>query len=291
MPVYEVELADGRTFEVEADTPPSEADVLAAIGSQTAEPSAPAGPQEQGTTGAPETITGVRHGAPATIRTTGRFVANHPSGVQKTIGAGMTALSGTIGAGLGSMVGGPTGAVVGALAGGSVRGLTPTQQTIREMSGRMAGEAPHVAKEAGRAVGIQEYIKNTSGLKVKPSDILERPHGLPAAESYAKSQGRDILKILGPDGNVAVGPTTPSTPAKPRVGGRLLTKAARGAGAVGRGLAAVSGPMGITDLAQTIEPTRQDIGVMGIGKSVNVPGMHPTALEQLRQAILQRLGY
>jgi hypothetical protein len=41
MPKYRVELTDGRKFEIEADAPPSEQDVLAALGGQTPQESAP----------------------------------------------------------------------------------------------------------------------------------------------------------------------------------------------------------------------------------------------------------
>lgn len=243
-----------------------------------AQPEPSDAPPEQGSGGASLAL-GALRGVPAALQATARGVANHPSAVQKGIGAGMTALT----SGLGYSVAD----IPGAIAGGFIRGLTPKQETIRRVSGRLAGESREVADDAARALGIQNYIKETSGVKVKPTDILSRPQGLPAGESYAKSQGRDLLKILGPDGNVVSGPTAPATPAKPRPSGRLLT---RGASAVGRGLSALSGPVGITDLAQTIEPTRRDIGVMGIGKSVDVPGMHPTAFAQLRAAILAKLG-
>lgn len=291
MPVIEL---DGQLHEFPDDF--TDADIAAALESIAPAPT-PTGPQAQSTTGLPETMVGLRAAgtvAPAVGRGAARFVANHPAGVQKAISVGMTGLGGTLGGVLGSGFG-PTGGIVGALTGAAAKGLTPTQANIREWAGRGMGEAPEVAKSAGRAQGIQEYIKKTSGLKVEPAHILERAKGLPAGEAYAESQGRELLKILGPDEKVVLGPTAPATPKPPSTTGRLITRGAgaakTGLSAVGKALNAVSGPIAMTDLAQTIEPTRQDIGVMGIGKSVDVPGMHPTAFEQLRQAILSRLGY
>jgi len=221
-----------------------------------------------------------------------RFAANHPAGVQKAIGAGMTALSSGVGAGIGSLLG-PVGTIAGAVGGGAVRGLTPTQANIREWAGRGMGETADVAKAAGRAQGIQEYIKNTSGYKVNPADILERPHGLPAAKSYAKSQGRDIMELVGPNHEVVSGPTARAVEAAKPAGrvAKAANVAGKAAGIGGRILSAISGPMAMTDLAQTIEPTRTDIGVMGIGAQQPTP--QGAELEQLNQrniaAMQQRL--
>jgi len=266
--------------------------------------------------GASATMGALRAGAavaPMAGRSLARFAANHPAGTQKTIGAGMTALASGVGGAIGSVFG-PTGTIAGALGGGMIRGLTPTQANIREWAGRGMGEAKDVAKEAGRAVGIQEYIKSTSGLKVPASDILERAKGLPAAENYAKAQGRELLKILGPDGSVVRGPTAPAIPKAPSLGGRLVTGGAgvakRGLSAASKVLGAVSGPIAMTDLAQTLEPTRTDIGVMGIGASQPDPSGEALAQidarnkqqmearlaaqqaqrERIREAILSGLG-
>lgn len=241
--------------------------------------SAPPERPPQGTTGAPEAIQGVRHGAPAAIRTMGRFAAKHPAGTQKAIGAGISTIAGGIGAG----VGGVPGAVVGA----SIRGVTPAQSVIRETAGRMAGEAPAVAKNAGRALGVINYAKETPGLMLGTKDLASTGVATKALDSYADSMGQRVVRVLGPDGKVVIGPEAPPKPKAPsRVGGALRTSVS----GIGRALSAVSGPMGMTDFAQTVEPNRRDIGVMGIGRSVDVPGAHPPALNQLRDYIMAKLG-
>ena len=57
-----------------------------------------------------------------------------------------------------------------------------------------------------------------------------------------------------------------------------MTSWARG---IGKALSAVSGPIGMTDFAQTVEPDRRDIGVMGIGASQ--PDPSGDALSQINQ--------
>lgn len=46
-------------------------------------------------------------------------------------------------------------------------------------------------------------------------------------------------------------------------------------------LSTLSGAQGIGDLAQMVDPTRQDIGFLGIGHTVNVPGAHPALINML----------
>ena len=271
MPTYEIELSDGRVFEVESDAPPSEADVMAALptlGSQQPTSGMGRDPEPQGSGGATAAVMGAR-GVPAAIRTAGRFAANHPSGVQKTIGAGTTAAASLIGGAIGSGAG-PTGAIAGALGGGMVRGLTPTQAGIRETAGRMAGEAPDVARTAGRAVGVANY-GNEMGLKVKPTGLISTGEASRAFDNYADANGLKAPRILEPTsssdpraGRVIYGPEAPPKPTAPSRTGRIVTSGARG---IGKALSAVSGPIGMTDFAQTVEPDRRDIGVMGIGAS------------------------
>jgi hypothetical protein len=283
MPTYEVELSDGRVFQVESDAPPSEQDVLGALGTAPEAPAPAQAPDQEakGSGGASATI-GALRAAPATKQGIARFAANHPAATQKVIGAGISTMAG----GAGAAVGGVPGAVVGA----SIRGVTPAQSVIRETAGKMAGESAAVAKNAGRATAVAEYAKPL-GLNVNPSHLVSTGNAARALDNYADSGGLRVPRVLDQFGKVVYGPEAPVRPKAPSAAGRLLTGAARGVGAVAKGLGAVAGPVGMTDFAQTVEPTRQDIGVMGIGKSVDVPGMHPTAFEQLRQAILQRLGY
>lgn len=275
MPVYEITLSDGRTFEVESDAPPSEQDVMSALPTMGTNPPTASTPEEQGSGGPSATIAAAR-GVPAAIRSVGRFAANHPAGTQKAIGAGISTVAGGIGAG----VGGVPGAVVGA----SIRGVTPAQSAIRETAGRMAGEAPTVAKNAGRALGVINYAKETPGLHVGTKDLVSTGNPTKALDSYADSMGQKVVRILGPDGKVVIGPEAPKPTPKPsRVGGAIRT----GASGIGRVLSAIAGPVGMTDLAQTIEPTRRDIGVMGIGASQ--PDPSGDELAQINQRNVQQM--
>lgn len=250
MPIYEVELSDGRTFEVEADAPPTEADVMAHLGSDAPKP-------EQSSGLASGMVMGAR-AVPGVLQKTARFAANHPAATQKIIGAGVSATAG----GIGGAVGGVPGAVVGA----SIRGVTPAQTVIRETAGRLAGETPAAARNAAQGLGIQNYAKEL-GTKVLPGDIINKPNAANAIEHYANSAEKGILRLYDAYGNVVSGPSSvnriPSTP-KPGMIGKLAAK-----------VAPVLGPLsamtGATDLAQTVEPTRRDIGVMGIGASVPDP--------------------
>lgn len=59
---------------------------------------------------------------------------------------------------------------------------------------------------------------------------------------------------------------------------------AKGAGAVApfaQTLGTLSGAQGVGDLAQMAEPTRKDIGFLGIGKTRDVPGQKPALLNSL----------
>jgi hypothetical protein len=236
-------------------------------------------PQTSG--GATAAVAGVR-ALPAVGRTVGKLVANHPSAAQKAIGAGISTMAG----GIGGAVGGVPGAVVGA----SIRGVTPAQTTIRQMAGRMAGETPAVASDAAKALGIQHYAKELTGMKVNPSDIIPKPNAANAIESYANSMERGILRLYGPSGEVVSGPSTVSrlpVASTPTMTGRLL----RGAGKV---LGPLQAATGVTDFAQAVEPTRRDIGVMGIGlnepRSAEEQAAHPALINAIVDAIRRRMG-
>ena len=302
MPIYEVELEDGRTFEVEADAPPSEADVLAAMPDMARPPatmdtSAPTGDSLP----AASTTVGALRAAPAMGRSMARFAASHPAATQKAIGAGISTTAG----GIGAAVGGVPGAVVGA----SIRGVTPAQSVIRETAGRMAGETPEVARTAGRAVAVSNYGKEM-GLALKPEQLISTGNPARAFDAYADANGLKAPRVLDQFGKVVYGPEVAVARKAPSAAGRLLTGAVKGAGMAGRVLSAVSGPIGMTDFAQTVDPTRRDIGVMGIGSAQptpsgdelaqinarNVQGMtdrvaqQDAQWQQLRAAILSRLG-
>lgn len=49
----------------------------------------------------------------------------------------------------------------------------------------------------------------------------------------------------------------------------------------------LSAATGVTDLAQTLEPNRHDIGMAGIGKTQHVPGEHPALLNALLIKLMQ----
>ncbi len=212
----------------------------------------PPAPEEQGSGGATAAVLAAR-GVPALASGAARMVANHPAAAQKVIGATASSVAGGIGAAVG---GGP-----GALVGASIRGVTPAQTTIRQVAGRMAGETPAVASNAARALGIQNYAKEVTGLKVAPTDIIPHPNAANALEHYANAQERGILRLYGPSGEVVSGPEAVARIPSRAIPGRL----AQAAGKVGKVLGPLSAATAVTDFAQTVEPTRRDIGVMGIG--------------------------
>lgn len=211
--------------------------------------------------------------ARATTRPVAGFVARHPALTQKVIGAGASTAAG----GTGAAIGGVPGAVVGA----SIRGVTPAQTTIREVAGRWAGEAPAVSRDAAKALAIQNYAKETSGLRLRPTDIIPKPTPANALEHYANSMERGILRLYGPHGEVVSGPS-----AATEIPRRAATSPARRAiGGLMRIAAPLSGAMTVTDFAQAMEPTRRDIGVMGIGRTLDADDlrMSPEAYEQYRR--------
>lgn len=288
--VFTVEL-DGKQYDIEGDHAPSEAEARAAVGS-----SQPAAPPAQDPSGPmPSLAVGALRTVPALGRATARVAAAHPAATQKIIGAGISTAAG----GAGAMVGGVPGAVVGA----SIRGVTPTQAAIRQTAGQLGGETPAVATNAARALGIQNYAKETTGLRVAPGDIIPKPNAANALEHYANAQERGILRLYGPDGTVVSGPEAIA---------RLPDAAAPGAvqriaGRASRVLAPLQAAVGVTDLAQIAEPNRRDIGMAGMGASVTPADLqmtpaqfdqyqqaHPPLLNamagRLRAAILARLG-
>lgn len=228
-------------------------------------------PKEEQSSGVPSAVMGVVRGVPSAVRSAAGFAAEHPALTQKTIGAGVTATA--------SGIGGAVGGIPGALGGGMVRGITPTQAGIREVAGRIAGEAPTVAKQAAQGLGIINYGKEF-GTRIPSANIIPTGGVSPALDSFAESQGKKIVRILDQFGNVAVGPEAVPTSA-PKAPG-IVSRTAR---AVGRTVGPMMGPLqaglGITDFAQTVEPTRTDIGVMGIGRSQPTP--QGAELDQINQ--------
>lgn len=281
MPTYEVELSDGRKFHVDADGPPSEQDVMQALGSGAPEP---APKEDQGSGGATAAVSAARM-APAALQLAARAAANHPAATQKIIGAGISTGASAVGAG----IGGVPGAVVGA----SIRGVTPAQAVIRETAGRLAGETPAVASAAGKAQSVIEYAKPL-GYRLKPSDLAAAPEIETQLRNFAGSAGQKVVQLYGPEGTIvnggkdvagarfAPGPMVNGAVSAAEPG--IMSKTLTAAKALSRILAPIQGATAMTDLAQAAEPTRTDIGVMGIGKSQPTPTMTP---EQIQQANAQ----
>lgn len=65
---------------------------------------------------------------------------------------------------------------------------------------------------------------------------------------------------------------------------------AKGLGTVAQAASTLSGAQGVNDLAQMVEPGRRDIGFLGVGPSVDVPGAHPPVLNALLARIRASLG-
>lgn len=244
---------DGQTYDVPDDA--TEAEIASLLGMQAAPPEPM--PNEAGL------ASGLAMGAravPGIVQSGARFAANHPAAVQKAIGAGVTGTAAT--------VGGMFGGVPGAIAGGAIRGATPTQAAIREGAGRLAGEAPAAARGAGRAMGVVNYAKEVPGLKLTPSNLVSTGEAASAVDNFAESMGQKIVRLYGPDNRMVLGPEVLQAPKAPGIVRQAVGKAA---GAVGKVLSPLSAATGITDFAQTVEPDRTDIGVMGIGRSQPTP--------------------
>lgn len=214
-----------------------------------------------GTSAAIATLQGV----PAAVRGVARVVANHPGATQKAINAGFT--------GTAASVGGAIGGVPGAIAGGAVRGVAPTQAGIREVAGRFAGETPNAARTAGRAVGVANYAKETYGLPLKPTDLVSSGTAAKAVDSYAESAGLRVPRVLDQYGKVVFGPEAAAASKAPGIAGRLLTKGAGVMSKLSPFLSPLQGMAAVSDLAQTADPNRHDIGILGIGRSQPQPTM------------------
>lgn len=215
-------------------------------------------PAQEGS-GKTSALLATARGVPAMVQGTAQWVANHPAAAQKIGNAGVTAVA--------ASAGGAIGGVPGAIAGGTIRGVAPTQATIREVAGRMAGETPAVAANSGRALGVQNYVRETTGLKVRPNSIVSTGEPARAADNFADSMGQRIVRILGPDGKVVVGPEAEMA-AKAMAKPGIIARASKAVGKVVSPLAPLQGALAMTDLAQMAEPNRHDIGMMGVGHSL-----------------------
>jgi hypothetical protein len=235
--------------------------------------------QELETSGGATATAAAARALPAAGRLLGRFAADHPAATQKVIGAGVSTVAG----GIGGAVGGVPGAVVGA----SIRGVTPTQAAIREGAGRLAGETPQIARNAGRAVAVANYATE-AGLPLKPAQLVSTGDAASAIDHYAQSMGQRIPRVLDQYGKVVVGPEAAPVV---KAGPRLIARTASG---LARVLAPVSAATGITDFAQAVEPNRHDIGVAGLSfgtpRSDEERAEHPALLNLLASRIRTALA-
>lgn len=242
----------------------TDADISAAL--QEIDATATTPPAEMQSSGVPTMVAGIVQSVPKAVQGAARFAANHAAATQKTIGAGITAAA--------SGVGGAIGGIPGAVGGGMIRGVTPSQAVIREVAGRMAGETPHVAGNAARSIMTQNYGKEL-GLRLKPSDLITRPVVPPALDSFAESMGQKIHRLYGPAGEIISGPDALVEMSKPKPPSPLV----RAASTANKVLSPLTAATAVTDFAQTVEPTRRDIGVAGIGASV--PDLPPDEVDRL----------
>lgn len=68
----------------------------------------------------------------------------------------------------------------------------------------------------------------------------------------------------------------------------LAKPIAKGLETVAHGANTLAGASGVGDLAQMVEPNRKDIGFLGIGPSVDVPGAQPPVLNDFIARIRAR---
>lgn len=234
---------------------------------------APKPKPEQGSGGATAVISAAR-AVPAIVQGGARFAAGHPAAAQKMINAGVTGVAAT--------TGGILGGTPGAIAGGAIRGVAPSQAAIRETAGRMIGETPAVAKGAGRAMGVVHFAKETAGLKIDPTGLTSTGNPARAVDNFADSMGQKVVRILDPYGKVVVGPEAAAA-TKPSLVSRALTGASYGGDILSKILSHISGPIAMGDLAQAAEPTRRDIGFLGLGKSLK-----PEEIQALEEAAFRK---
>lgn len=68
-----------------------------------------------------------------------------------------------------------------------------------------------------------------------------------------------------------------------------VAKGLRAAVPVAEAAGKAAGPQGLLDLAQMAEPNRRDIGTLGIGPSVHVPGEEPPYLNELYRRLMAKI--
>lgn len=70
-----------------------------------------------------------------------------------------------------------------------------------------------------------------------------------------------------------------------------VAKGLEAAAPYAQALSTLSGAQGLGDLAQIAEPTRTDIGFLGVGKTQHVPGQEPALLNLLAQKLSDAVSY
>jgi len=173
MPKYLIELSDGRKFQVEADAPPSEQDVLAAIGGQNAAPAAAQAPQQPTAAGMPfsrigSAVMGTIKNNPATAGAIAGGLAAAP------MTAGASLLPAMAASGLGAAGGAGLGLIAEQLGTGKPR-------TAGSVAGTMAAEGAMGAAGEGIGRGLAtiagKVAPHLSRAILKPSKALQREYG------------------------------------------------------------------------------------------------------------------
>jgi hypothetical protein len=159
MPKYRIELSDGRKFDIEADSQPSEADVLAALdqdSSPAVTQTSPAAPQ----------------------RTWGDTAVDLLPAAGATVGGIVGGIGGSV-AGLG--VGGIPGAVGGATVGGAAG------EAYKQLINRWRGAAaPATPSEAATDIAKEAAIQGVTELVVPPALNIVGKTGVQIYRGYLK---------------------------------------------------------------------------------------------------------
>jgi hypothetical protein len=155
----------------------------------------------------------------------------------------------------------------------------------------------------------QPVIQSTDmspGMKMATAGKM-MPIAADAAENFATSPtawktARGLGELAGGAAGLKAGPLGMAAGiyGGGKAGYRLSNALQRVAAPVASGLQKIApyaqmastlgGAQGVNDLAQMAEPNRKDIGFLGVGPSVNVPGAHPPVVNALWQALMDRLS-
>lgn len=203
MPKYRVSLSDGRTFEVEASAPPSEQDVMAALGGSTSAPSAPATPAAKPDRFDTDPMLKMARGAPASELW--QRTKDNPAKFGAQVGAGLLgggaprAIVGMLRAALG----GAGGAGFGIAADAARRGPSPTMGDDAKTMARDGGLAAlgegvgrgvmAVAKAGGKLL-YRTALRPSMGLQREFGDVAETGlrEGAPVSDAGLARTGDEL---------------------------------------------------------------------------------------------------